>query len=123
MIPLLMPGAGVKAVAPLIAKAPAAIGRLVRPLAEGLSQTLGYGTGRTAETGEVPSAGELGTTLGVTTALGGVLEQAAPLAAKVGNAITGTLKPAAQAVVDTAKKYGDSPFRRRCDAGQYCPEV
>jgi hypothetical protein len=76
MIPLLMPGAGAKAVAPLLTKAPAAVGRLIRPIAEGLSQTLGYGTGRTAETGEVPSAGELGTELAVTTATGGVLEGA-----------------------------------------------
>jgi hypothetical protein len=82
------------------------VGRLARPLAEGLSQTLGYGTGRTAETGEAPSAGELGATLGVTTALGGVLEQAAPLVAKAGNAIRGVLKPAVQSVVDTANKYG-----------------
>jgi hypothetical protein len=105
MIPLLMPGAGAKAVAPLLTKAPAAVGRLIRPIAEGLSQTLGYGTGRTAETGEVPSAGELGTTLGVTTALGGAIEQVAPLVAKVGNALRGVVKPAYQSVVDAAKKY------------------
>lgn len=123
MIPLLMPGAGAKAVVPLIAKAPAAVGRLIRPLAEGVSQTLGFGTGRTVETGEIPSAGELGTTLGVTTALGGVLEQAAPLVAKVGNAITATVKPAYQSIVDTAKKYGIRLTYGDITRGSIAPKV
>jgi hypothetical protein len=79
MIPLLMPGAGVKAVAPYVAKAGPLIARGARAAAEGLSQTAGWTTGRTAETGNVPSAGEIGTEAALTVATGGLVEIPAAL--------------------------------------------
>ena len=74
MIPLLMPGAGIKAAAPLLAKVPRAVGHLGRPAAEGLSQTAGWTAGRTAETGQLPSAGDIGTEAAMNIATGGVVE-------------------------------------------------
>jgi hypothetical protein len=74
LIPLLMGGAGIKAGMRVLGEAAPWAGRLVRPIAEGLSQTLGFGTGRTLETGKLPSPGELATELAVTTATGRVLE-------------------------------------------------
>ena len=74
MIPLLMPGAGIKAVAPLLSKAGPLITRGARAAAEGLSQTAGWTAGRTAETGEVPSPGEIGTEAALNVGTGGVIE-------------------------------------------------
>ena len=121
MIPLLMPGAGTAAIGRQMLSRTA--GRYLRPLAEGLSQTLGYGTGRTIETGEVPSAGELGTTLGVTAGLGRVLEQAAPIAAKVGNALRGVVKAPYQAIVDLGERYGVRLSYGDVTTGALAPKV
>jgi transglycosylase-like protein with SLT domain len=74
LIPLLMGGAGIKAAQPVIGEAAPYVGRLVRPVAEGLSQTLGFGTGRTIETGTPPTAGEVGENLLWSVGAGGVLE-------------------------------------------------
>ena len=49
-------------------------GRFVHPIVEGVSQTLGFGTGRTIETGQLPSPGELATELAVTAGTGRILE-------------------------------------------------
>jgi hypothetical protein len=71
MIPLLMGGAGLKAATRVV---PETLTRLARPVAEGLSQTLGWGTGRTIETGQVPSPGEIGTEAALNIAVGGAFE-------------------------------------------------
>ena len=76
MIPLLTGGAGLKAVQGTLAGTAPWVGRLVRPAVEGLSQTLGFGTGRAVETGKPPSPGELATEFAVTAGTGGVLEGA-----------------------------------------------
>jgi hypothetical protein len=79
MIPLLMPGAGVKAVAPMLGKAGPLITRGARAAAEGLSQTAGWTAGRTAETGQVPSPGEIGKEAALNVATGGIVEIPAAL--------------------------------------------
>jgi hypothetical protein len=95
MIPLLMPGAGLKlAAGPLIARAPAVVGRLARPVTEGLSQTAGWTAGRTAETGQVPSPGDIGTEAALNVATGGVVEIPAALRSAKNAALRAT--PGAQ---------------------------
>lgn len=74
MIPLLMPGAGIKAVTPLLRQAGPLTTRGARAAAEGLSQTAGWTAGRTAETGQVPSPGEIGTEAALNVATGGIVE-------------------------------------------------
>lgn len=74
MIPLLMPGAGLTLASPLLTRAAPFVQRLARPVAEGVSQTAGWTAGRTAETGQVPSPGEIGTEAALTIATGGVVE-------------------------------------------------
>jgi hypothetical protein len=61
MIPLLMPGAGIKMLPEAVRQGTGLVARAARPVVEGLSQTLGWGTGKTIETGQVPSAGEVAT--------------------------------------------------------------
>jgi len=74
MIPLLMPGAGLKLVPGALKTGAPLAYRGARAAAEGLSQTLGWTAGRTAETGEVPSPGEIGTEAALNVAAGGILE-------------------------------------------------
>jgi hypothetical protein len=74
LIPLLMGGAGLKATQRVLGEAAPYVGRLVRPVVEGLSQTLGFGAGRTIETGKLPTPGELGTEFVVTAGTGRILE-------------------------------------------------
>lgn len=74
LIPLLMGGAGAKAVQGVLGEALPWAQRLARPVVEGLSQTLGWGTGRTIETGQVPSATELGTEAALNIGVGAVAE-------------------------------------------------
>lgn len=83
LIPMLMGGAGLKAVQGTLAEAAPWVGRFVRPIAEGLSQTLGFGTGRTIETGKPPTPGELGTEWLATTATGRVFEDIGAIGADV----------------------------------------
>jgi hypothetical protein len=112
MIPMLMGGAGVKAVQ---ATVPKAWQWLTRPVAEGLSQTAGWFTGRTAETGQVPSARETLTEAALTTATGGLLE--VPAAArqalrwsKGGQAILGAdeATTAAKTAYETARMEAEA---------------
>jgi hypothetical protein len=79
MIPLLMPGAGLKLAAGPIKALPSLLQRGARPVVEGLSQTAGWTAGRTAETGEVPSPGEIGKEAALNVATGGVVEIPAAL--------------------------------------------
>jgi hypothetical protein len=74
MIPLLMPGAGLKLAAGPIKALPSLLQRGARPVVEGLSQTAGWTAGRTAETGEVPSPGEIGKEAAWNVATGGLVE-------------------------------------------------
>jgi Transglycosylase SLT domain len=90
LIPLIMglgmPGLtigapGAAAVERLVGKAGPLITRGARAVGEGLSQTLGWTAGRTAETGEVPSPGAIGKEAGLNIATGGVVEIPAALRA------------------------------------------
>jgi hypothetical protein len=83
MIPLIMgvgiPGLttaapGMAAAERLVGKAGPLITRGARAIGEGVSQTLGWTAGRTIETGEVPSPGEIGTEAALNIGAGGVLE-------------------------------------------------
>ena len=92
MIPLVlgtgMPGVTVaapglkvaqKALSTVLPKAGPLITRGARAVGEALSQTAGWTAGRTAETGEVPSPGEIGTEAALNVATGGVVEIPAAL--------------------------------------------
>jgi hypothetical protein len=74
MIPLLLPGTGIKAVTPLLKQAGPLLTRGARVVAEGLSQTAGWTAGRTAETGEVPSLREIGNEAEMNLVTGGLVE-------------------------------------------------
>lgn len=83
MIPLIMgmgiPGLttaapGMAAAERLVGKAGPLITRGARAIGEGVSQTLGWTAGRTAETGEVPSPGEIGTEAALNVGTGAVIE-------------------------------------------------
>jgi hypothetical protein len=65
----------------VIGKAEPYVGRFVRPITEGISQTLGFGTGRTMETGKLPSPGELATEFAVTAGTGRILEDVGAIGA------------------------------------------
>jgi Transglycosylase SLT domain len=74
-IPGLTIGApGAAAAESLVGKAGPLITRGARAVGEGLSQTLGWTAGRTAETGEVPSPSEVGKEAAINVATGGVVE-------------------------------------------------
>jgi hypothetical protein len=132
MIPLLMGGAGAKAVGSVLGgqMLPKVAGRVLRPVAEGLSQTLGWTTGRTAETGQVPSPGEIGTEAALTTLTGGAIEglgaarQAAIRRSQAGRAV----RQEGQAVVPEAYQQAVEGQRQaiasaRSVPGRYSPET
>jgi hypothetical protein len=74
-IPFLTTAApGMAAVQRLLPQAGPLITRGARAAGEGLSQTLGWTAGRTAETGQVPSPGEIGTEAALNVGTGGVIE-------------------------------------------------
>jgi hypothetical protein len=98
MLPLLMPGAGAKVVMPLLKQAGPLITRGARAVAEGLSQTAGWTAGRTAETGEVPSPGEVGKEAVINIATGGVVEIPAALRSAKNAALRST--PGAQILLN-----------------------
>ena len=113
MIPLLMPGAGLKLVPGALKTAAPFLNRAVRPVAEGLSQTAGWTAGRTAETGEVPSPAEIGKEAALNVAVGGVVEIPSALRAAKNAALRST--PGAQILlnqraVQEAERLGKRVF-------------
>ena len=103
MIPLLMPGAGINTIAKPAASVllkegvPLAL-RGKQVLAEGLSQTLGWTAGRTAETGEVPSPKEIGIEAALNIGVGGLVEIPSALRASRNAALRAT--PGAQILLN-----------------------
>jgi hypothetical protein len=74
LLPLVTGGMGARLAGRLLPEAGALVTRGARATSEGVSQALGWGTGRTIETGQVPSPGEFGREAAIATAFGGAIE-------------------------------------------------